>query len=91
MIVTNQSVRMTFWATLGSTVAEMPKGEHLLVVMDANARTGAEGEGCADDKVLGAYKRDTLKDNGRRLLAFSAENQLALVNTLFSTPKRGIC
>ena len=26
-----------FWATLGSTVVQVPKGEHLLVIMDANA------------------------------------------------------
>ena len=79
-----------FWTVLGSTVAEVPKGEHLVVMMDANARTGITGEGCVDDKVLGAYGRDTLNEYGRRLLAFSSENQLALVNTFFSVPKRGI-
>ena len=69
----------------------MPKGEHLLVMMDANARAGRRGEGCVDGKMLGAYGRNTLNDNGRRLLlTFSAENQLALVNTYFSAPKRGI-
>ena len=36
--------------------------------------------------MLGASRRDTLNDNGRRLQAFSAENQLALVNTFFSAP-----
>ena len=79
-----------FWAALGSTVAEVPKREHLLVMMDANARTGRRGEGCVDDKVLGAYGRGTLSDHERRLLAFSAENQLALVNTFFRASKRGI-
>ena len=69
---------------LGSTVTEVPKGEHLLVLMDTNARTGAREQGCVDDRVLGAYGQDTLNDNGRRLLAFSAENQLALVDTFFS-------
>ena len=43
-------------------------------MMDANARTGRRGEGCVDGKVLGAHGRDTLNDNGRRLLAISAEN-----------------
>ena len=52
-------------------------------MMEANARTGTQGEDCVDDKVLGAYGRDTLNDNGRRLLAFSAENQLAPVNYVF--------
>ena len=59
-------------------------------MMNANARTGRRGEGCADDKLLGAYGRDTLNDNGGRLLAFSAENQLALVYTFFSAPKGAI-
>ena len=33
------------------------------------------------DKVLGAYERDKLSDNELRVLAFSAEKQLTLVNT----------
>ena len=33
-----------FWTALGSTVAAVPKGEHLLVMMDANARTGRRGK-----------------------------------------------
>lgn len=59
-------------------------------MMDANARTDARGEGCVNDKVLGAYGRDTLNDNRRRLLTFSPENQLALANTFFSALKGGI-
>ena len=79
-----------FWTVLGSTVAEVPKGEHLVVMMDANARTGRRGEGRVDGKVMGAYGQGARNDNGRRLLAFSAENQLALVNTFFRASKRGI-
>ena len=59
-------------------------------MMDANARTGASGEGCVGDKVLGAYGRNALSDNRCRLLAFSAEYQLALANAFFSAFKRGI-
>ena len=59
-------------------------------MMDASPCTGASGEGCVDDKALGAYGREPLNDNGRRLLAFTAENQLTLVITFFSEPKRGI-
>ena len=54
-------------------------------MMDANARTGARRERCVDDKVLGAYGRDTLSDNGRRLLAFSAENQFTLIDVFQRT------
>ena len=61
----------------------MSEGEHLLVMVDANAPTGAGGEGCVDDKVLGAYGRDARNRNERRQLEFSAESQLALVKMLF--------
>ena len=74
-----------FWVTLSSTVAEVPKGEQLLLMMDANDRTSARREGWVDDKV-GAYGRDALNDNGRGLLAFSAENYLALVTTRYQVP-----
>lgn len=37
-----------------------------------------------------AHEWDTLKANERQLLAFSAKNQLALVYTFFSVPKRRI-
>ncbi|CAN0411908.1 unnamed protein product, partial [Ascophyllum nodosum] len=41
-------------------------------------------------KVLGAYGRDILNDNGKRLLSFSANHELALLNTFFSTTKNAI-
>ena len=58
--------------------------------MDANARTGLEGIGWADSKVLGAYGRDELNDNGGRLLTHATDNKLALLNTYCATPARGI-
>ena len=79
-----------FLAARGSTGAEVLKTEQISVMMDAKTRTSRKGEGRVDDEVLCAFGRDTLNDNGRRLLAFSAEKQLALVNTFFSAPKRGI-
>ena len=61
--------------------------------MDANARTGRRGGGklgSEECKVLGAYGRDNLNDNGERLLSFSANHELALLNTFFSTAKNAI-
>lgn len=84
------SEKYLFWATLGSKVAEMGNGEHLLVMLDANARTGARGKGCVDDQMLRAYGRDTPNGNERPLVAVSAENQYGLVNAFFSAPKAGI-
>ena len=60
-------------------------------MMDANARTEGRGEGSGlgDVRVLGPYSRETLNDNGSQLLACAAEYKLSIVNTFFSTPKRG--
>lgn len=44
---------------------------------------GEEGVRSKDKRVLGAYDRDTLNDNGRWLLTSSANYCLVLVNTLF--------
>ena len=57
--------------------------------MDANAWTGKRQSGCADSKVLGAYGRDELNDNGERLL-HAADNKLALLIAFFATPNRGV-
>ena len=82
-----------FWTSLDRVVEEVPKHEQLFVLMDANARTGRREKGqvgSKDSKILGAYGRDTLNDNGELLLSFANNHDLALVNTFFSTPKGGI-
>ena len=48
---------------VGGTRAKVPKGEHLLAMMDVIARTGARGEEYVEDNVLGAYGRDALNGN----------------------------
>ena len=61
--------------------------------MDANARTGRrekEGVGSKDNKILDAYGRDTLNDNGELLLSFANNHDEAILNTFFSTPKGGV-
>ena len=61
--------------------------------MDANARSGRREKGQVrkkDRQILGAYRRDTLNDNGELLLSFANNHDLALVNTFFSTPKGGV-
>ena len=51
------------WNALDSVITRVPSGEHLLVIMDANAWTGKRQSRCADSKVLGAYGRDELNDS----------------------------
>ena len=74
------------------TVASVPAREYVVVLTDANARTGKRGEGGgeADSNVLGAYGRDVLNKNGKLLLGFGEGNKLALLNTFFCTPKSGV-
>ena len=79
-----------FWSSLDEVVKGVPSRDHLLVLMDANARTGLRGIGWTDSKVLGAYGRDELNDNGERLLTHATDNKLALLKTYYATPARGI-
>ena len=90
-----QSLRKknAFWTALERIVKEVPEHEQLFVLMDANARTGRRGGGklgSEECKVLGAYGRDNLNDNGERLLSFSANHELTLLNTFFSTAKNAV-
>ena len=87
----NASNRHAFWTTLDRAVKEVPRLEQLFVLMDANARTGRreEGEGRGrkqDSKILGAYGRDTLNDDGELLLSFANNHRLAYCEHVFSTP-----
>ena len=81
-----------YMAALKCTVASIPAREYVSVLTDENARTAKRGEdgGEADRKVLGAYGRDKLNENGKLLLGFAEDNKLALLNTLFCTPKSGV-
>ena len=72
---------------------DVPRHEQLFVLMDANARTGRRekgGVGSKDNKILGAYGRDILNDNGELLLSFANNHDLAILNTFFSTSKGGV-
>ena len=89
----NANNKHAFWTSLDKVVEEVSKHEQLFVLMDANARTGRREKGqmgSMDSKILGAYGRDTLNDNGELLLSFANNHDLALVNTFFRTPKGGV-
>ena len=58
--------------------------------MGANARTYKRQSRRTDSKVMGAYGRDELNDNGERLLFHTTDNKLALLNTFFATLSRGV-
>ena len=77
---------------LNITVKPVPSREHVFVLTDAKCQDGEEGErgGETDSKVLGAYGRDVLNEAGKLLLGFAEEIKFALLNSFFSTPKRGV-
>ena len=56
--------------------------------MDANARTCMRGVWWADRKVMGAYGRDELNDNGKRLSLHPRDNKFALLNTNYVVGNR---
>ena len=88
----NPSNKHLFWTSVDKTVKEVPKHEQLFVLMDANARTGRREKRqvrSKDIKIFDAYGRDTLNDHGELLMSFANNHDLALVNTLFSTPEGG--
>ena len=78
------------WNSLDEVVKEVPSRDHLLVLIDANARTGMRGIEWTDNKVLGANGRDELNNNGERPLTHATDNKFALLNTYYATPARGI-
>ena len=61
--------------------------------MGASARTGRRekgGVGSKNNKIFGAYGRDTLNDNEELLLPSTTNLNLALVKTFLSIPEGGV-
>ena len=81
---------MCFLAKVGG-LGGTDANERVFVLLDANARTGERSVRCSDDesRILGAYGRDALNDNGERLLSFAINCKLALTDTFFSARKGG--
>lgn len=97
MIIINRSQKAAdskhvFRETLDALVNRILRKECLFVFMNATARVGSRkaGGGESGDKELGAYERNELIENGKRLLTFAATTKLALTNTFFSTRRWGL-
>ena len=90
----NVNNKHAFWTSLNRVMEEVPKHEQLFVLMDANARTGRREKGQVESKnskIICAYGRDTLNDNGELLLlSFTNNHDLAFANMFFSTPEGGV-
>ena len=77
-----------FWKKSRQLVRQIPTKELLFVLINANARTGKRMEGCDNDRALGAYGRDGLNNNMKRLLPLASDSKIALTNT-FSSARNG--
>lgn len=69
-----------FICSRDAVVRGVPSGEHLLVLMDADARTGRQEMGWTDRKMVGSYGRDELNDNGALLFLLATDNKLAFLD-----------
>ena len=78
-------------AALNCTLASVPAREYVFLLTDANARTGkrGEGEGEADSKVLGAYGRDKLNENGKTTAGFRRRQQARSSEHFLLHPQKG--
>ena len=79
-------------AALNCTVASVAAREYLFVLTAASARKRERGycEREADSKVLDAYGRNMLNENGKLLLGFVDDNKFALLHIFVYTPKSGV-
>ena len=95
----NSSEKDHFWKSLEEVVKRVPSRDYLLVLMDANARIGMQGIGWTNRKVMGAYRRDELNDNGKRLLLHNRQQTrppqhvpyqpTSAISYTFQSPNRG--
>ena len=81
-----------YMAALNSTMSSVLAREYVFVLTHEDVRAGkrCEGNGETGCKVLGAYGRHALNEKDQPLLGFAEDNKLALLNTFFCNPKRGL-
>ena len=82
----NSSEKYLFRNSLDEVVKGVPSRNHLLFLMGANARTGVQGIEWTDREVVGAYERDELNDNGKRLLLRTPQQTTNSPSSMRTTP-----
>ncbi|CAB1107702.1 unnamed protein product [Ectocarpus sp. CCAP 1310/34] len=88
--ISQRLMKDSFWTAFDAAIREVHSRDHLVVLMDANARTGRRRDGCCDAKIMGSCGRGIMNNNGERLLGLASDNQLSLTDTYFRTPKGGV-
>ena len=76
-----EGVKDSFYDSLEELITKVPKGDHLVLMGDLNARVGSDTESWRG--VIGRQGEETLNRNGLRLLGLCATNNLVSLNTFF--------
>ena len=74
-------IKDAFFEELQGAVDKVPRGDKLIVMGDLNARVGNKAE--LWKGVIGKHGEEVESDSGRRLLSFSAENEMQVMNTQY--------
>ena len=72
-------IKDAFFEELQGAVDRVPRGDKLIVMGDFNARVENKAESWKG--VIGKHGEEVENDSGRRLLSFSAENEVQVMNT----------
>ena len=79
------SEKLTFWQDFETLCGAIPTREISFFVGDFNCRVGSRHHGGYPDQVLGPFGLGPRNSNGDSLLEFAVSQQMALLNTFFST------
>ena len=75
-----------FWQDLNALWAAVPRSHLAWVLGDLNCRVGSRVENDLYGSCLGPYGVGPRNDSGHRLLAWAAQHELVVLNTLFNKP-----
>ena len=77
----DEEIKDKFYDDLQTLFQRIPSTDKLVLLGDLNARVGTDHE--VWEGILGRHGMGKMNRNGLRLLSFSAENGLAITNTMF--------
>ncbi|KAI8441389.1 hypothetical protein MSG28_015004 [Choristoneura fumiferana] len=72
-----------FYCQLESSVANIPKRELVLIIGDFNAKVGNTTMDTGIRDIVGNYGHGVRNPRGERLIEFAADNNMAIMNTMF--------
>ena len=79
---TDSVAKDEFYAEVQEVMNRVPRGDRIIVMGNFNARVGKNVK--VWKGVIGEHGEEVENDSGRRLLGFSAENEMKIMNTHFA-------